>query len=94
MNTIETIINQLGAGKFIATTGAHFMARGQKTLIARFKGSKIANHMEITLNENDLYNVTFMKVAKNVKDVFNGVDYSAEMLCPLFESITKLRTSL
>lgn len=88
------ILNHLGGSKFIAMTGAQYFADGN-TLIVKFKGSKIANIMYITLNSLDLYNIRICKfrsmAIKSVKEVENAY---CDMLTDIFESTTKLRTSL
>ena len=94
MTTVNEILNQLGGNKFIAMTGAICYSDGN-TLVSKFKGSKVANIMYITLNENDLYDVKICKFKgmdiKTVKEV-NGA--YADMLKPLFEKTTGLRASL
>lgn len=94
MTTANEILNQLGGKKFISMTGATCYSDGN-TLVSKFKGSKVANIMYITLNENDLYNVKICKFKgtdiRTVKEV-NGA-YN-DMLKPLFEETTGLRASL
>ena len=93
MNTATTILNQLGGNKFIAMTGATCYSDGN-TLISKFKGSKVANIMYVTLNENDTYDVKLCKFrgldVKTIKEVTGAY---AEMLKPIFEGITGLKTS-
>jgi hypothetical protein len=93
MTTATTILNQLGGNKFIAMTGATCYSDGN-TLISKFKGSKIANIMYITLNENDTYDVKLCKFrgldVKTIKEVTGAY---AEMLKPIFEGTTGLKTS-
>jgi hypothetical protein len=92
--TATEILNQLGGNKFIAMTGATCYADGN-TLVSKFKGSKVANIMYVTLNENDLYDVKICKFknmdVKTVKEVNNA--YS-DMLKEIFENTTGLRASL
>ena len=94
MNTANTILNQLGGNKFIAMTGAACYSDGN-TLVAKFKGSKVANIMYVTLNDADLYDVKICKFkgfdVKLVKEVNNAY---ADMLIAIFENTTGLRTSL
>jgi hypothetical protein len=94
MTIASQILQQLGGNKFIVMTGATCYSDGN-TLVAKFKGSKIANIMYVTLNAMDTYDVKFCKFrgldVKTIKEV-SGV-YS-DMLKPLFESTTFLRTSL
>lgn len=88
------ILNQLGGNKFVVMTGAVCYSDGN-TLIAKFKGSKVANIMYVTLTDNDTYNVQICKFkgmdVKTIKEV-NGA--YAEMLKGIFETTTGLRTSL
>jgi hypothetical protein len=94
MNLAATILNQLGGNKFIAMTGATCYSDGN-TLISKFKGSKVANIMYVTLNENDTYDVKLCKFrgldVKTIKEVTGAY---AEMLKPIFEGTTGLKTSL
>jgi hypothetical protein len=75
-------------------TGATCYADGN-TLVSKFKGSKVANIMYVTLNENDLYDVKICKFknmdVKTVKEVNNA--YS-DMLKEIFENTTGLMASL
>lgn len=92
MNITETTITQLGGqNKLVAMIGANtFSATGTNTLNFKFKGSKVANYVSISL-VNDTYNLTFMKkfdVVKNIENVF------VSDLINIFENTTKLRISL
>ena len=94
MNVANQILQQLGGNKFIAMTGASCYSDGN-TLITKFKGSKIANIMYITLNSSNLYDVKICKYrgmdVKTIKEV-NGA-YN-DMLKSIFENTTQLRNSL
>jgi len=94
MNTAQQILNQLGGSKFVAMTGATCMSKNN-TLIAKFKGSKIANIIYVTLNDLDLYDVKIEKFrgteSKTVTEVTNAF---AEDLKKIFESSTGLFLSL
>lgn len=93
MNHTQTI-QQLGGNRFAAMTGASFFSDGN-TLIVKFKGSRIANIMYITLNSMDLYNVKICKYSgMNVKTISEVENYYSDMLQPHFTSVTKLNTSL
>lgn len=96
MTTTTEILNQLGGNKFIAMTAATcYSDNNGQTLVAKFKGSKIANIMYVTLNSMDTYDVKICKFRgmeiKTIKEV-NGA--YADMLKPIFEQTTKLYTSL
>jgi hypothetical protein len=93
MNTATTILNQLGGNKFIAMTGATCYSDGN-TLISKFKGSKVANIMYVTLNENDTYDVKLCKFrGLDVKTIKEVTGVYAEMLKTIFEGTTGLKTS-
>lgn len=95
MNTANEILNQLGGNKFVAMTSAVCYSDGPNTLIVKFKGSKVANHVNITLNSMDTYDIRFAKISgvnyKKIKEFYGAY---ADMLTNLFESVTGLRTSL
>jgi hypothetical protein len=91
MTTQETIFRQLGGNKFRVMTGATFMTSGENTLCVKFKGSRNANYMTITLNSNDLYD---MKIQKGIKVVSEFNDVYNDMLQSIFTNVTGLYTSL
>jgi hypothetical protein len=94
MTTAATILKQLGGSKFIAMTGATCYSDGN-TLVSKFKGSKIANIMYVTLNSLDLYDVKICKYrALEVKTIVEIENVYADMLKSIFENTTKLRISL
>lgn len=92
----QTILAQLGGGKFVAMTGAKCLAAGQDYLSFRIPRSKDGvNYVKIKLTLMDMYEVEFGKI--------RGVDYrvvkTSEMiyndcLRECFEDATGLRTSL
>lgn len=95
METAKIILQQLGGNQFVAMTGAKCFSDGPNTLIVRFKGSKVANHLNITLNQDDTYYIRFAKITgvsyQKVKEM-GGV--YCDMLRPIFEETTGLLTSL
>ena len=91
MSTATQILNQLGGKKFIAMTGAACFADGN-TLIAKFKGCKVANIMYVTLTDSDTYTVKFCKFKGVAVHTVAGV--YADMLTKIFEETTGLYTSL
>ena len=94
MTKANEILNQLGGNKFIVMTGASCYSDGN-TLISKFKGSKVANIMYVTLNENDLYDVKICKFkGMDIKTISEVNNAYAEMLKPIFEKTTGLKTSL
>ena len=94
MNTADQILAQLGGRKFIAMTGAVCFRDGE-TLIAKFKGSRIANIMYVTLNSLDTYDVKICKFkGLDVKTIKEESNVYAEDLRRFFENTTGLATSL
>ncbi len=61
----ETILKQLGGNKFLAMTGARNLLAVDKGLRFNLPGYKV-NTVIISLNERDLYHMTFYKVGKTV----------------------------
>lgn len=95
MATAKEILNQLGGNMFIAMTGATCYADGANTLVVRFKGSRLANTVYITLNSLDLYDVIFRKITTTKHGIvkeYNGI-YN-DQLRKIFEDTTGLLTSL
>jgi hypothetical protein len=91
---VSEIVKQIGGNQFAAMTGAEFSRNGS-TLIVKFKGSTKFNHMTITLNGSDLYDVVFMKLrAGKVSNEILFEDIYAEDLRAVFEKNTGLRTSV
>jgi hypothetical protein len=97
----ETIFKQLGGKRRLSLMiGAKNFAFGStpigETLASfRFAGYRKANHFEVTLNRNDLYDVRLIKIRKFDFDVVETfTDVFAEDLVRLFESETGLYLSL
>ena len=94
-----TILEQLGGRKFMTMVGAHNLVcsdEGCGTMMLKFKGSKVANYLKITLTAMDLYDVEFGKLGRNFNySVIKKVEgYYNDMLVELFESTTGLYTKL
>jgi hypothetical protein len=96
MTTASQILKQLGGNKFIAMTEAScFADNNGQTLVAKFKGSKIANIMYVTLNSMDTYDIKICKFrGTEIKTINEFSGAYAEMLKPIFEQTTKLYISL
>ncbi len=95
MNAAQTILQQLGGNKFIAMTGASCYSDGPNKLVVKFKGSKVANLMYVTLNSMDTYDVQICKFrGMDVKTVSHVNGVYCDMLRPMFTEITGLYTSL
>lgn len=62
-NVAETILNQLGGGKFIVMTGSKkFMSEENKLHMNLSKNMSKANRLTITLDPNDTYTMRFFKL--------------------------------
>lgn len=90
----DTIISQLGAGRFVAMTGAKFTDSGD-TLIIRLTIGK-ASRVTIKLEGDDTYTVRAYKGrGKTIPVEFdNATDVYADRLRAVFEELTGLATSL
>ena len=88
----KTILEQLGGRRFILMTGAKSLIGGEDNLSFRIPASKNKiNHVRITLNGKDLYDVEFgrtwginFNVIEKVEDIYN------DMLVETFETTTGL----
>lgn len=96
MTTANEILNQLGGNKFIVMTGAQCFSKDNgNTLVVKFKGSKIANIMYVTLNALDLYDVKICKFrGLNIKTINEVENVYNDMLVNIFEKTTGLYTKL
>jgi len=91
----QTIMQQLGGmNKVIAMTGAYNFATDGKNVSFRIKNKKI-NHIKITLNGRDLYDVEFGRLWGSkftVVSEYNDVYF--DQLIPLFEENTGMYLKL
>jgi hypothetical protein len=92
----DTIIEQLGGARFAAMTGATFaVSETDQYVNVKFKGSAKANWMQVKLQADDTYTVTFMTArGLNIK---GGATYDmvyASDLQRLFTNVTGLYTRL
>ena len=96
MRIAKTILQQLGgANKLKAMLGVKNFIAEKNGLSFQFKGSKNANHILITLNGKDLYDVEFKKIrGMDFKTVGEFNDVYADQLKSVIEDFTKLRLSL
>jgi len=94
MTTATTIQQQLGNRTFAMLGAFNFLDHGD-ALGFRFKGSRKANHLKVTLAADDTYTMTFTKIRgydfATVKTV-DGV--YADSMHRVIESTTGLYTSL
>jgi len=105
MTVAQTILDQLGGSKFIAMTGSkHFTSDGN-TLNMRLAGNRSgANHLKITLNGLDTYDMEKVKIDTANKAVnytpdkltvvktLNGVYF--DQLQEIFTGVTDMETHL
>lgn len=92
----KTILNQLGAGRFVAMTGAKNFVAIENGLSFNIPSSKGINRVKIVLDvAQDLYNVEFAyyrALKYTVKKTHEGV--YCDMLEKIFEQETGLYTRL
>jgi len=98
MNIASIILQHLGGHRFVTMTGAKafgVIADG-KGLGFRIPKSKDGiSHVEIILNGNDLYDMTFSKAMKTrMKPITTRNDISFDQLQEVFTSATGLDTHL
>lgn len=95
MDVATIIFQQLGGNRVIAMTGATHFVKDEYSLKFKFKGSKKANCIKITLNSMDLYDVEYFKIrGVNFKSVAESNGIYEDMLVKDFESTTGLYLSL
>lgn len=92
----DTIIEQLGGRRFAAMTDAMFIVSETDQYVnVKFKGSSVANWMQVKLELDDTYTVTFMKArGLNTKGVATYEMVYASELQTLFTNVTGLHTKL
>lgn len=102
-NTAQQILNQLGGNRFVAMTGAKNLINHGNALsfklpngLSEVDGKKTGiNSVKITLNENDLYDVSFDRiygVKFTNKAKADGI--YCDMLVDTFTETTGLAVSL
>lgn len=94
MTIAQTILEQLGGGRFVVMTGARAFVSTGKGLRFRVP-SRTANVVEITLTPSDEYNMTFSYIrGSSVREVkqFEGVYF--DQLQSLFTEVTGMYTRL
>ena len=92
----STILRQLGGNQFLAMTGTYGLVAMENGMVAKLRRNQSkANHIKITLNGMDVYDVKFINVRgttiKTVKEYENVYD---DMLVSIFESETGMYTKL
>ena len=96
MNTATTILNQLGANKFIAMTGSkNFVNTGNGLQMKLTRNKANAQYLTIELNSMDLYDMKFYSLRGTEFKVKNEINcIYCDQLKDIFTSITGLYTSL
>lgn len=96
MTIAQTIIDQLGNGKFIAMTGAHqFIDHGRGVAFRIGRNENKVTHVNVSLNFADLYDVEFINVrGVNVKRISAACMIDAAGLRSTFTSHTGMEISL
>jgi hypothetical protein len=91
----QTILQQMGGGQRLKMfVGGHTYVDHGNGLSFKFKGSKVANYMKVTLTPMDTYNVEIGKIwgqKYNVKKELDNVYF--DQLVSIFEDTTKLYLS-
>lgn len=91
----QTIIQQLGGGRFRAMTGAKSFAAIENGVDFRIPGNTKSriNHVKIVLNSMDTYDVTFGRIQSNQLTVIKSVNglYN-DQLEDIFRETTGLDT--
>jgi hypothetical protein len=97
METAETILKQLGGGRFKVMTGAkNFCAieNGLSFRIPKTPASPI-NYVEIKVNGLDLYDLTFKRIYRSkVEKISDASDISCDQLQAVFTKNTGYDTHL
>lgn len=94
LEVANTIYQQLGGGQFAVITGSRNFTGGSDHLSFRFPRNGGVNHLKITLNGKDLYDLEFGLIHGNnfkVKNTFN--DIYVDQLRDIFTDVTGLYTS-
>ena len=106
----ETILDQLGGGRFIVMTGSkNFIADGNTLRMTLARNASKANRLDITLNGKDLYDMRFYRYTaprystrggqfrtypEKITEVKTYNDIFCDQLQELFTSVTGLYTKL
>ena len=90
----ETIRDQIGH-KALYMMGAKNLGADENSLSFRIRGSNKVNHIKVTLNSMDTYDITYSKIwGAKCKTVATSEGYYTDMLLADFEEKTGLYTSL
>lgn len=93
MSVGKTIFTQLGGNKFAVMTGAKISTsnHGLVAVLPRKQKGHRVNHVEVKLNERDLYTIAFNNYSKstcNLEHILVCEDVCVDNLIELFETNT------
>jgi len=91
------ILEQLGGNKFLVMTGAKNLVSSDYSLFFSIPLTKKINRVQITLNPDDVYEMTFLKYNSKtlmLEEIHKISGLHADMLAPVFELKTGLATKL
>jgi hypothetical protein len=95
MKVHEIIYNQIGGGRAFQMLGASNAGYTDKSLGFRIKGCKKVNHVNITLNSMDLYDIKYIKIhGTNIKTISESNNIYNDMLKKDIEQTTGLYLNL
>jgi len=94
MTVANEIRNQIGQ-KALYMMGAKNLGGDVNSLSFRIRGSKACNHIKVTLNSMDTYDVTYTKIhGMKCKTISTSEGLYSDMLHNDFETVTGLATKL
>lgn len=90
LTVAQTILAQLGGRTFLAMTGAKDLVGDEKSLMMKLRPNQSkANKLRITLNDNDLYDLEFMRLRKfEMKPICKHENIHVEDLQRTFTQVT------
>lgn len=96
MKVSETILKQLGGNRFVVMTGAkNFSTSGTNLSFKVGKNAGKVPHINIKLDDNDTYTVTFSNIrGTSIKTIKECDGVYCDMLRDVFEETTGMATSL
>jgi hypothetical protein len=96
MNVAQTILQQLGGGRFLAMTGArNLVNEGDGLSMQLPRNSSGANRLTIKLEDSDTYRMKFWKLHKlQPVDLVEHAGIYCDQLQPLFTETTGFDTNL
>ena|ERR1019366_6648405 len=97
--TAHTIMNQLGAGRFVVMTGANSFSSTENSITFRIPGKNFAkqsiNHIEIILDATDTYTMVFSRLRAGTLTCINKeIGIYCDQLEAIFRDNTGLATRL